>query len=67
MNRSYKSVTVHSPLAEFYDSSRKKVCFMDDNFFGCPSWKVMLLYLQSTGKPFQFMKGLYKRLLMDEK
>ena len=67
VNRSYKSVALHSPLAEFYDPSRKKICLLDDNFFGCPSWKEMLLELQSTGKPFRFMQGLDERLLTDEK
>lgn len=45
VNRNYKKVTKHSPLDEFIDNSRKKICLLDDNFFGCPSWKDILLEL----------------------
>lgn len=34
VNRNYKRVQVHSPLMEFYDASRKKICLLDDNFLG---------------------------------
>lgn len=67
VNKNYKKVSVHSPLDEFLDVSRKKICLLDDNFFGCTSWKNILLELQSTGKPFQFKQGLDERLLTNEK
>ena len=67
VNQNYNRVHVHSPLTEFVDYSRKKICLLDDNFFGCPDWKEMLLELQATGKPFQFKQGLDERLLTDEK
>lgn len=67
VNRNYKKVSAHSPLDEFMDNSRKKICLLDDNFFGCPSWKDILLELQSTGKSFQFKQGLDERLLTDKK
>ena len=67
VNKNYKRVEQHSPLDEFYDTSRKKICLLDDNFLGCPNWKEMLLELQSTGKPFQFKQGLDERILTDEK
>lgn len=67
VNKNYKKVEVHSPLDEFIDYSRKKICLLDDNFFGCPSWKDILSQLQATGKPFQFKQGLDERLLTDEK
>lgn len=67
VNKNYKRVEQHSPLDEFYDPSRKKICLLDDNFLGCPNWKEMLLELQSTGKPFQFKQGLDERILTDEK
>ena len=57
----------HSPLAEFYDPNRSKICLLDDNFFGCPSWKDMLNELKATKRPFQFKQGLDERLLNDEK
>lgn len=67
VNKNYKRVEQHSPLDEFYDPSRKKICLLDDNFLGCPNWKEMLLELQSTGKQFQFKQGLDERILTDEK
>ena len=67
VNKNYKKVEVHSPLDEFVDYSRKKICLLDDNFFGCPGWKDILSQLQATGKPFQFKQGLDERLLTDEK
>ena len=67
VNRNYKKVVEHSPLSEFVDESRKKICLLDDNFFGCPNWKSLLEQLQATGKPFQFKQGLDERLLTDEK
>ncbi len=67
VNKNYKRVSVHSPLDEFVDATRKKICLLDDNFLGCPNWKEMLLELQATGKPFQFKQGLDERILTDEK
>ena len=67
VNQNYDRVQVHSPLAEFVDKDRKKICLLDDNFLGCSSWKEMLLELQATGKPFQFKQGLDERLLTEEK
>ena len=67
VNKNYKRVETHSPLNEFYDPTRKKICLLDDNFLGCSSWKEMLLELQTTGKQFQFKQGLDERILTDEK
>lgn len=67
VNKNYKKVEIHSPLDEFVDWSRKKICLLDDNFFGCPVWKDILTQLQDTKKPFQFKQGLDERLLTDEK
>ena len=67
VNQNYDRVAVHSPLKEFFDESRPKICLLDDNFFGSPHWKDMLLELQQTGRPFQFKQGLDERLLTDEK
>jgi hypothetical protein len=67
VNQRYDRVSKHSPLHEFYDPNRKKICLLDDNFLGCPDWKLLLQELQSTGKPFQFKQGLDARLLTDEK
>lgn len=65
VNRNYKRVQVHSPLMEFYDASRKKICLLDDNFLGSGQWRRLLLELQHTHRPFQFRQGLDERLLSD--
>lgn len=67
VNKKYTHVFKHSPLTEFYDSSRKKICLLDDNFLGCPKWKEMLQELIDLNKPFKFKQGLDERLLTDEK
>lgn len=67
VNKNYDRVQMHSPLSEFYDPSRPKICLLDDNFLGSPRWRELLIELQSTKKPFQFKQGLDERLLTDEK
>ena len=34
VNQKYDHVFRHSPLEEFYDPRRKKICLLDDNVFG---------------------------------
>ena len=67
VNQKYSFVFKHSPLVEFYDHSRKKICLLDDNFLGCPQWKSMLEELIATGRQFKFKQGLDERLLTEEK
>lgn len=67
VNQKYDHVFQHSPLEEFFDPSRKKICLLDDNFLGCPHWKEMLEELRATGLPFKFKQGLDERLLTEEK
>ena len=67
VNQKYDHVFNHSPLCEFYDPSRKKLCFLDDNFLGCKNWKEMLTEVIATGRPFKFKQGLDERLLTEEK
>ncbi len=67
VNKKYDHVFVHSPLHEFYDSNRKKICLLDDNFLGCPRWRDLLDELRSTGRQFKFKQGLDERLLTEEK
>lgn len=67
VNRKYNHVFVHSPLSEFYDSTRKKICLLDDNFLGCPKWKEILNQIIATGKQFKFKQGLDERILTEEK
>lgn len=67
VNQNYDRVQLHSPLTEFFDTARPKICLLDDNFFGCSVWKEMLTELNASGRPFQFKQGLDERLLTDEK
>ena len=67
VNQKYDRVFAHSPLEEFIDPSRRKICLLDDNFLGYPQWKTALQQLIDTGRPFKFKQGLDERLLTDEK
>ena len=67
VNQKYDHVFPHSPLEEFYDKERKKICLLDDNFLGCAQWKALLPELINTGRQFKFKQGLDERLLTDEK
>lgn len=67
VNQKYDKVFEHSPLEEFYDPTRKKICLLDDNFFGCANWKELLQQLKDTGKSFKFKQGLDERILTEEK
>lgn len=67
VNQKYDRVFRHSPLDEFYDPSRKKICLLDDNFLGCPEWRTILEELKALKKPFKFKQGMDERLLTDER
>jgi hypothetical protein len=67
VNRNYNRVRIHSAFNEFFDPSRPKICFLDDNFFGCGEWKRILEEVKAAGRPIQFKQGLDERLLTDEK
>lgn len=38
VNRNSDASVVHSPVIEFLDESRKKICLLDDNLFACQEW-----------------------------
>lgn len=63
VNKLSERVVAHSPLIEFLDPERPKICLLDDNFFGFPGWKELLEQLRRAKKPFQFKQGLDERLL----
>lgn len=67
VNRRANKVVAHSPLKEFLDPTRKKICLLDDNFFGYKGWRDLLIELRETGKPFVFKQGLDIRLLDEER
>lgn len=65
--KKYDRAEVHSPLLEFYDPTRSKICLLDDNFFSHPKWQELLTELISLNKPFKFKQGLDERILTDDK
>jgi hypothetical protein len=67
VNQKYDHVFLHSPLEEFLDPTRKKICLLDDNILGCSNWKKILEALIDSGKSFKFKQGMDERLLTDEK
>ena len=67
VNQKFNHVFQHSPLSEFYYDDCKKICLLDDNFFGYPHWKELLMELRATNKRFKFKQGLDERLLTDER
>lgn len=67
VNKNYTHVSKHSPLDEFYDSSRKYICLLDDNILGYPKWKDVFNDLIETGKYFQYKQGMDERILNEEK
>jgi hypothetical protein len=67
VNRNCKRAEAASPLSEFMDESRPKLCFLDDNFLSYPEWRELIEPVKATGKLFQFNQGLDERLLTKEK
>lgn len=67
VNKNHTQCVRHSPVYEFMDESRPKLCLLDDNFFACPQWREIITEVKKTGKRFQFKQGLDERLLTDEK
>lgn len=67
VNRKSNKVVKHSPLTEFLDPARPKICLLDDIFFGYDGWKPALQELIDTGKKFTFKQGLDIRLLDEQK
>ena len=63
VNKIYNKCTSHSQLYEFFDESRPKLCFLDDNFFACNEWREIIQEVKNTGRRFQFKQGLDERLL----
>ena len=67
VNKNYTQCIQHSNVQEFHDPSRKKLCFLDDNFFACKNWKNIIKDVKDVGKPFIFKQGLDERLLTKDK
>lgn len=67
VNQKYRKVFLHSPIEEFYDESRKKICLLDDNVLGYSKWEKIFKQLIDLKKPFKFKQGMDERLLDDDK
>lgn len=63
VNKNSKKSVLASPLGEFLDIRRKKLCFLDDNFLACKDWEKILDEVMETGKRFQFRQGLDIRIM----
>lgn len=67
VNQKSPGAVIWSPLEEFHDARRKKLCFLDDNFLSIKEWEPILRGVIETGKPYRFHQGLDARLLNEEK
>ena len=67
VNRNENKVRVHSPVSEFLDKKRKKICLLDDNVFGYLRWSEVFDQLIEANKPVQYNLGLDIRLLTEKK
>lgn len=67
VNRKYNRAFMASPLKEFFDESRRYLCFLDDNFLSYHGWETLLDEVIATGRRFQFKQGLDERLLDDRR
>lgn len=67
VNQKYDHAFLASPLKEFFNTDRKKICLLDDNFLAYRNWKQLLEELIATSKPFQFKQGLDERVLDEER
>lgn len=63
VNRNYNGAEAASPLSEFIDYNRPKICLLDDNFLAFPKWRDLIASVVASGKRFQFKQGLDERLL----
>lgn len=66
VNKNSKASITASPLTEFMDKKRQKLCFLDDNFLSCRDWKSIIASVIQSGKRFQFKQGLNERALTKE-
>lgn len=67
VNKKYDRVFKASPISEFLDVTRPKICLWDDNIMASPDFNKIIDELNETGKPFQFRQGLDIRLLTEAK
>jgi hypothetical protein len=69
VNKNSNKVNIHSPIDEFYDSSRKKIALLDDNILGLPDKHLFKIFdrFEEINKPIQYRQGMDIRLLTKER
>ena len=67
VNKNYNQVRLHSPIEEFLNKDRKKICLLDDNILGYKDWEKVITSLINTGKKFQFKQGMDLRTMTENK
>ena len=71
VNRHSSEALLASPIDEFFDPKRKKICLLDDNVFAYKNWKQVFDELNKKTEEyrttFEYKQGLDIRLLTDEK
>jgi hypothetical protein len=67
VNQHYNKVLQWSPIEEFLDTNKKKICLLDDNIYGYEKYATIFENLMKTGKRFQYKQGLDFRLLTEKK
>lgn len=69
VNRNSNKVLLHSPIDEFYDSSKKKIALLDDNILGLPNKDLFKIFdrFEDIDKRIQYRQGMDIRLLTPER
>jgi len=67
INKKYDKACRHAKVSEFFDTSRKHICLLDDNILAYGKWREVFDELAETGRRFQFKQGLDIRLMDEEK
>lgn len=69
VNMNSNKVSIHSPVDEFYDSSKKKIAMLDDNILGLPNKELFKIFdrFKEINKPITYRQGLDIRLLTEER
>jgi hypothetical protein len=71
VNRHSSTVLLASPIDEFFDVERKKICLLDDNVFAYKNWNLIFDELHTKTEQhkasFEYKQGLDLRLLTEEK
>lgn len=69
VNKNSNKVYLHSPIDEFYDTTRKKIALLDDNILGLPNKDLFKIFdrFEEINKPIQYRQGMDIRLLTEER